>query len=105
MKGSFAILLIGGGVVLLVGLFTGAIKFPLGTTGAPFNTGNGSGGGGSPGIPNKNLPSLGCGGAIPMSDPRCTGSTVGKGFSPTVNGGCPPGKMLVHVANRQDVCM
>ncbi len=36
MKGAFAWLLVGGGVVLMVGLFTGRIQFPLG--GGTFST-------------------------------------------------------------------
>lgn len=101
MKASFAWLLVGGGVVLMVGLFTGRIQFPLG--GGTFSTGGNTGGGGV--TPNTKVSNLGCGGAIPMSDPRCTGSTVGKGFSPIVNGGCPAGKMVIHVSGGQDVCM
>jgi hypothetical protein len=30
MKAAFGLLLIGGGIILLVGLFTGKIQFPLG---------------------------------------------------------------------------
>lgn len=32
MKPVFGLLLVGGGLVLMVGLFTGKITFPLGTT-------------------------------------------------------------------------
>lgn len=32
MRGVFGLLLVAGGVVLIVGLFTGRIKFPLGAT-------------------------------------------------------------------------
>ena len=34
MKGVFGILLVGGGVILMVGLFTGKITFPLGSPGS-----------------------------------------------------------------------
>lgn len=33
MKAVIGMTLIGGGAILLIGLFTGKIKFPLGTTG------------------------------------------------------------------------
>lgn len=41
MKGPFGILLVGGGIILLIGLFTGKITFPGGpggnVPGSPFN--------------------------------------------------------------------
>ena len=37
MKGPFGILLVGGGIILLVGLFTGKITFP-GVPGGPGST-------------------------------------------------------------------
>jgi hypothetical protein len=46
MKGPFGLLLIGGGIILIVGLFTGKIQFPGGSTTTastttPTNTGPG----------------------------------------------------------------
>jgi hypothetical protein len=38
MKGPFALLLVGGGIVLIVGLFTGKIVFSLPGTAAPAAT-------------------------------------------------------------------
>lgn len=37
MRAVFGMLMIGGGLVLMVGLFTGKIQFPLGTQGSTKN--------------------------------------------------------------------
>jgi len=37
MKGPFGLLLIGGGIILIIGLFTGKITFPGATPGATAN--------------------------------------------------------------------
>ena len=77
MKGVFGILLVGGGIILMVGLFTGKISFPLGSPGSSAAS---SGSAPSGGTPKKPVP----------GKPGQAGTA---GIPPIVNqpGPCPPG--------------
>lgn len=60
MKGVFGILLVGGGIILLVGLFRGSIPFPLNFPQPGSGTGTPSTGPvGSPASPNPTVNSQG----------------------------------------------
>ena len=84
MKGVFGVLLVGGGVILLVGLFTGKISFPLGS---PSSSASSSGG--TPGS-NSSAPS---GSSSKKPVPGKPGQVGTAGIPPIVNqpGPCPPG--------------
>lgn len=84
MKGPFGMLLVGGGLILLVGLFTGKISFP---------------GGGTLAIPNPLL--------SPNNPNPPPTNNVGnkKGWvNPHSDGSCPSGTSPIHVSGGKLVC-
>lgn len=88
MRGVFGILLVGGGVILMYGLFTGKIQFPGGAgignplaPGGPIN---------SPTNPNP---------------PGTNNIGNGKGWiNPNSDGSCPSGTHVVHVSGGKLAC-
>ena len=85
MKGVFGVLLVGGGVILLVGLFTGKITFPLGSPGSPASSS-----GSAPGS-SSNSPA---GSSAKKPVPGKHGQVGTAGIPPITPqpGPCPPGK-------------
>lgn len=90
MRGVFGLLLIGGGVVLVYGLFTGKITFP---GGSGLNLGSVLAPGGPVNSPTNTNP------------PGTNNIGNGKGWiNPLSNGSCPSGTHPIRVSNGKLAC-
>lgn len=91
MKGPFGMLLIGGGIILIIGLFTGKITFPGDTGGSLL--GNLLKPGGPINSPTNPNP------------PPTNNIGNGKGWiNPNPDGSCPSGTHPIHISGGKLAC-
>jgi len=97
MRGVFGVLLAGGGVFLLIALFTGKIKFPIG--GISLGDGN------LIDLINPYAPGGSKFTGTQMNPPSGTNVTGRKFVQPDANLNCPKGYYLSRLASGKGICL